>query len=196
MPELKSICVYCGANPGARPLYRDTAAAVGRLLAREGITMVFGGGRVGLMGAAADAALAAGGRVVGVIPRQLVDRELAHPGVREMHVVRSMHERKQLMADLSDGFIALPGGMGTFEEILETLTWAQLGIHAKPCGFVNAGGYYDRLFAFLDGAAEEDFVRAEHRALALSAPDGATLLSMMRAYEPPTLIRWMDRGGR
>lgn len=189
---MKSICVYCGANVGADPAYAEMARALGRQLAAENIALIYGGGHIGLMGVLADAALAAGARVVGVIPRALAERELAHQGLTGLHVVGSMHERKMLMAELSEGFIALPGGFGTFEEFCEVLTWAQLGMHAKPCGLVNVAGYYDPLLALFDRAVAEGFVRPEHRAMVLEAVDPKTLLAVMRSYRPPAVEKWID----
>jgi len=162
---VKSICVYCGSSSGALPEYTQAATITGQLLASQGITLVYGGGNVGLMGAVADAALDAGGRVTGVIPQSLLDRELAHGGLTELIVVESMHQRKLAMADLSDAFIALPGGFGTFEELCEILTWAQLGIHQKPCGLLNVAGYYDLLIAMFDHASQQQFLHNQHRQL-------------------------------
>ncbi len=176
---MKAIAVYCGANPGADPVYAGAARVLGRLLAERGIGLVYGGGHVGLMGIVADAALAAGGRVTGVIPQQLVDRELAHPGLTELFVVRNMHERKAMMAELSDGFIAMPGGMGTLEELFEMLTWSQLGIHAKPVGVLNVAGFYDQLAAFIGHAAQQGFIRPEHHALMQVETDPAVLLTRL-----------------
>ena len=160
---MRSVCVFCGSNPGRRPEYLAGAADLGRVLAARGIRVVYGGAHVGLMGALADAVLAAGGEIVGVIPGLLVDAEVAHPGLSDLRVTGSMHERKALMADLSDGFIALPGGLGTLEEFAEIVTWAQLGLHAKPTGLLNLLGYYDGLLGFLDHATAERFVRPDHR---------------------------------
>jgi len=178
---LQSICVFCGSSAGARAEYAAAARAMGELLAQRGIRLVYGGGNVGLMGVLADAALAAGGKVIGVIPQMLVDRELAHRGISELLIVGSMHERKALMAELSDAFIALPGGMGTFEELCEVLTWAQLGIHAKPVGILNAQGYYDALIQLFDRALSEQFLRPEHRRLLLTAAEPAELLRLLVA---------------
>lgn len=162
MSTIASLCVFCGSNTGAKPAYTEAAQTLGRLLAGREITLVYGGGKVGLMGTVADAALQAGGKVTGVIPQSLVEKEVDHTGLTELHVVGSMHERKALMADLSDGFIALAGGMGTLDELFEILTWAQLGFHAKPIGLVNTLGYYDHLLAFLQNALAEGFVRDAH----------------------------------
>jgi uncharacterized protein (TIGR00730 family) len=159
----RSICVFCGSAPGARPIYADAARELGTLLARSGTTVVYGGGRLGLMGIVADAALQAGGRVVGVIPRMLIERELAHPNLTRQHVVTTMHERKTLMAEMSDGFVGLPGGMGTFDELVEIVTWAQLGLHAKPVVLANIDNYFAPLYAMLDNAVAEGFVTAESR---------------------------------
>jgi uncharacterized protein (TIGR00730 family) len=161
---IRSLCVYCGSSNGADPAFGEATRALARLLAERGIRIVYGGSAVGLMGALADAALEAGGTVVGVIPQALVDREIGHRGLSELRVVGSMHERKALMAELSDGFVALPGGIGTLEELIETYTWSQLGLHAKPLGVLNVAGYYDGLLAFLDHAVERRFLRSESRA--------------------------------
>jgi uncharacterized protein (TIGR00730 family) len=191
---LKSVCVFCGANPGNRPLLADTARAMGEELARRGVTLVFGGGRVGLMGAVSAAARAAGGRVVGVIPAALQKKELAYDGgdLDELIVVRSMHERKARMAELADGFVALPGGYGTFEEICEMITWAQLGIHRKPCGLVSVDGYFDGLLAQFDRAVAEGLLKAPHRGLVVAAPDPAALIDAMSAWTPPALEFKLD----
>ena len=184
-PGLRSICVFCGASTGKDPRYAAAAAAVGERLAARGIQVVYGGGRLGLMGTVADAALAAGGRVVGVIPRGLVDRELAHGGVTELRIVDTLHERKAVMAELSDGFIALPGGLGTLEELAEVLSWAQLDLHAKPIGLLDVDGYFDRLEAFLDHAVAEGFVAERHRRLLLRDDDIDRLLAAFAAWRPP-----------
>jgi len=191
---VRSLCVFCGANAGHRPFLADTARAMGDALARRGITLVFGGGRVGLMGAVSAAARAAGGRVVGVIPAALQRKELAYEGadLAELIVVRSMHERKARMAELADGFVALPGGYGTFEEICEMITWAQLGIHRKPCGLVNVAGYFDGLLAQFDRAVAEGLLKAAHRGLVVAAPDAAGLLDAMTAWTPPALEFKLD----
>ncbi|GAC1468052.1 MAG: TIGR00730 family Rossman fold protein [Isosphaeraceae bacterium] len=161
MPERPHVCVFCGSSPGVRTSYADAAGTVGRVLARNGLGLVYGGGRIGLMGVLADAALSAGGRVVGVIPQSLAGRELAHEGLAEQHVVAGMHERKALMAARSSGFLALPGGIGTFEEFFEILTWSALGLHDKPVGLLNVEGYFNPLLALLDHAVSEGFARAE-----------------------------------
>jgi hypothetical protein len=190
--NIKRVCVFCGSSPGTDPVHIDIARTVGRLLARRGIGLVFGGGHVGLMGAVADAALAAGGEVVGVIPRALQLRELAHAKLTTLHVVGSMHERKAKMAELAHGFVALPGGMGTLEEFAEILTWAQLGLHARPCGLLDVDGYYQPLIAFFDRAVTEGFVRPEHRRLMVVGEDPATLLERFAAWKAPVVERWID----
>jgi uncharacterized protein (TIGR00730 family) len=183
---IRSICVFCGASTGHDPRYADVAALTGQTLARRGIRLVYGGGRLGLMGALADAALAAGGEVVGVIPRGLVDRELAHPGLTELVIVETLHERKAEMARLSEAFIALPGGLGTLEELAEVLSWAQLDLHAKPIGLLDVGGYFDALGAFLDHAVAEGFIAQRHRRMLLRDDDLGALLGQFARWEPPS----------
>jgi uncharacterized protein (TIGR00730 family) len=190
---MKRICVFCGSSPGARPEYRDAARELGALLARRGIGLVFGGGSVGLMGVVADAVLEAGGEAVGVIPRGLEVREVDHRGLTRLHVVDSMHERKAMMERLSDGFVALPGGVGTLEELAEILTWSQLGIHAKPVGLLDVAGYFEHLGRFLDHAVAERFLRPEHRALLLADREPAALLDRMAGWSPPPVQKWLDR---
>jgi hypothetical protein len=190
---LRRVCVFCGSSPGRSPEYAAAAAALGRALAGSGIELVFGGGKVGLMGALADAALAQGGRVHGVIPHALVRKELAHPGVTTSTVVDTMHQRKQQMADLADGFIALPGGMGTLDELCEVLTWAQLGLHDKPVGLLNARNYFAGFLAQLDHACQEGLLRPEHRAMLQVAGDPAALLAAMEGYRPPQSQKWITR---
>lgn len=190
---LKSLCVFCGSSQGNRPEYEQVTQAFGRLMANEGLQLVYGGGDIGLMGALADAVMDAGGEVIGVIPDALLAREVGHRGVTELRVVESMHERKALMADLADGFVALPGGLGTFEELCEILTWAQLGIHTKPVGLLDIAGYYDHFAALLDHAAAEGFVRPAHRDLLLVETDGEVLLRRMYEYRPPAVAPWMNR---
>ncbi len=189
---MKRVCVFCGSSPGANPAYLDAARRTGRTLARRGLGLVYGGGSIGLMGAVADAALAEGGEVVGVIPRALQLREFAHAGLTTLHVVGSMHERKAKMAELAHAFLALPGGMGTLEEFAEILTWAQLGLHARPCGLLDVAGYYRPLIAFFDRASGEGFLRAEHRQLVLFADDPDALLDQFLAWRPPAVERWID----
>jgi uncharacterized protein (TIGR00730 family) len=186
------ICVYAGSNPGNDPAYRGAAEGLGRILAERGTGLVFGGGRTGLMGALADGCLAAGGEVIGVIPSFLVDREVGHSGATELRVVGSMHERKTLMAELSDGFVALPGGIGTLEEMFEMWTWSQLGQHRKPCGLLNVKGFYDALIAFLDGVVDEGFLRPEHRRTLLVGGGAVELLDAFAAYEPPGGGKWLE----
>jgi uncharacterized protein (TIGR00730 family) len=177
--ELKRICVFAGSGDGRRPEYRDAAGALGRELAERGIGLVYGGSGVGLMGAAADAALAAGGEVFGVIPEALLSLEQAHRGLTRMHVVASMHERKAMMAELADALLALPGGIGTLEELLEAMTWTKLGLHSKPCGVLNVAGYYDPLVTMLDAAVAEDFMSAGDREILIFAAAPATLLDRL-----------------
>ena len=186
MPILRSICVFCGANRGANPRYAAAAAVTGERLASLGIQLVYGGSRGGLMGSLADAALAAGGRVVGVIPRGLVDRELAHPDLSELLIVDTLHERKAKMAELADAFIALPGGLGTLEELAEVVSWAQLDLHTKPIGLLDVGGYFAALEAFLDHAVAEGFVAERHRRLLLRDDDIDRLLETFATWQPPT----------
>ena len=193
MPERPHICVFCGSQSGSRPVYADAARRVGEALARGGLGLVYGGGRVGLMGVVADAALAAGGRVVGVIPDPLALRELAHDGVTELIVVPGMHERKALMATRAAGFLALPGGVGTFEEFFEILTWAVLGLHRKPLGILNVAGYYDPLLRLLDHAVAERFVRPEHLGLLRVSDDPEALAADLLGHVPPPPgPRWID----
>lgn len=185
------LCVFCGSSPGNKPEYLAAAQQLGTALAKAGIGLVYGGAQVGLMGAVADAALAAGGEVIGVIPRHLVERELAHEGLTTLHEVGSMHERKAMMADLSDGFIALPGGVGTFEELFEVWTWGQLGHHQKPCALLNAAGYYDQLIAFLDHALTEGFMRQPYRDMLIVDTEANALLDKVRTYAPPSVSKWV-----
>lgn len=185
------LCVFCGSSPGNKPEYLAAAQQLGTALAKADIGLVYGGAQVGLMGAVADAALAAGGEVIGVIPRHLVERELAHEGLTTLHEVGSMHERKAMMADLSDGFIALPGGVGTFEELFEVWTWGQLGHHQKPCALLNAAGYYDQLIAFLDHALTEGFMRQPYRDMLIVDTEANALLDKVRAYAPPSVSKWV-----
>ena len=189
--------MFCGSNPGRRPEYVAGAAALGTALVERGIRVVYGGAHVGTMGALADAVLAAGGEITGVIPAQLAAAEVAHPGLADLRVVGSMHERKAAMAALADGFIALPGGVGTLEEFAEVVTWSQLGLHAKPTGLLNLLGYYDDLLRFLDHAAAERFLRPAHRDLILAAAGPAALLAAMARWrpEPGAAVKWMDADG-
>jgi uncharacterized protein (TIGR00730 family) len=188
---MKRVCVFCGSNPGLGDAYLEAARTLGRTLAEWGVGLVYGGAKVGMMGALADAALAAGGEVVGVMPSSLIQREIAHRGLTELHEVSSMHERKALMEQLSDGFIAMPGGFGTLDELCEILTWAQLAIHRKPCGLLNVAGYYDAFLTFLDHAVGQHLLKAAHRQLILvdSAPDA--LLARMKHYAPVHHEKWI-----
>lgn len=188
---LRRVCVFCGSSEGTRPDYLDTATARGETLAGRGIGLVYGGAHVGLMGRVADACRAAGGEVTGVIPERLVDAEVAHTGLDDLRVVGSMHERKALMADLSDGFVALPGGFGTFEEFCEVVTWSQLGLHPvpKPCGLLDVAGYYAPLVALFDRGVDEGFIRPVHRGLVLDGDDPGALLDALAAWTPPPVTR-------
>jgi uncharacterized protein (TIGR00730 family) len=190
---MQAVCVFCGSSFGDKPIYRKTAERMGRTLAERGLTLVYGGGNVGLMGVMADAALEAGGRVVGVIPRALVDWEVAHDGLTELVVVPSMHERKARMAEASDAFIALPGGYGTFEEFCEVLTWSQLGLHRKPCGVLNVDGYYDPLLALFARAVQDRFLGEDHRDLVLADTDVDALLDRVATYQPVEITKRFDR---
>ena len=176
---MNRVCVFCGSTTGGPAHYADVARKLGAHLAESGLGMVYGGGRIGLMGVAADAALQAGGEVIGVIPNELMDREIGHEELSEMHIVNTMTERKEKMAELADGFIALPGGLGTLDELFEMLTWAQLGLHDKPCGLLNVAGYYDSLLAFLEHGEEEGFIKPQHSALLLVHHDVEALLRLM-----------------
>ena len=187
---MKRIAVYCGSSKGVRPEYAAAAHALGAMLARERIELVYGGGMVGLMGIVADAVMANGGHVIGVIPEKLVIKEVVHEKLPDLRVVKNMHERKALMAELSDGFIALPGGYGTFEEFFEVLTWSQLGFHAKPFGLLDIGGFYQHLLAFLDHVQNEGFIRPQHRELVLVGQDAAGLLRRMQEFRPPDVVKW------
>lgn len=190
---MERICVFAGSSDGVRPAYRRSAVELGRALAARGVGLVYGGARVGLMGALADAALAAGGDVIGVIPGALVDREVAHTGLTDLRIVSSMHERKTVMADLADGFIALPGGWGTWEELFEILTWGQLGLHRKPCGLLNVDGYFDPLLELMAHAVEEGFVRAEHGSTLACETSPDALLASLARHVPPRVEKWIDR---
>ena len=190
---LQRICVFCGSSFGSHPAYREAAETVGRLLCRRGIELVYGGGNVGLMGVMADACLDGGGRVIGVIPQALFDKEVAHLGLTELRVVNSMHERKALMADLSDAFLALPGGYGTWDEFCEVLTWSQLGIQRKACALLNVNGYYDPFLEFADRAVSEGFLKDVNRELMLSDDDPARLLDRLGGYTVPVVDKWIGR---
>lgn len=191
--SLKSVCVFCGASPGARPIYHEAAAKLGRHIAERGLTLVYGGGAVGLMGVVADAALAAGGEVIGIIPQSLERAEIGHKGLTRLEVVDGMHARKARMAELADAFIALPGGLGTLEELFEVWTWGQLGYHAKPLGLLEVDGFYARLTDFLDHLVAERFVREQHRAILQLSASPAELLARMDAWQPTAAPKWVDR---
>lgn len=188
---MKRICVYCGSSPGRLPEYRQAARDLGHELASRGLGLVYGGASVGVMGAVADAVLEKGGSAIGVIPQALATKEVAHHGLDQLFVVSSMHERKAKMAELSDGFIALPGGWGTIEEIFEMLTWAQLGFHEKPCGLLNAAAYYDPLFSFLEQAIDEQFVKQEHRPMMMMEECPNVLLDRFETYRAPKVRKWL-----
>lgn len=188
---MQRICVYCGANPGNDPAFQAAAQELAQELAQRGLGLVYGGASVGLMGILADTMLAAGGEVIGVIPRVLVDREVAHPGLTELHQVDSMHQRKATMAELADGFIALPGGFGTLEELFEMLTWGQLGLHRKPCGLLNINGYYQGLVDFLDHAVAAGLLMEDNRRMLLQSEQPSQLLDRFQDYQPPSLEPWL-----
>ncbi|MER2295999.1 MAG: TIGR00730 family Rossman fold protein [Pseudomonas sp.] len=191
--SLRSICVFCGASIGTNPAYREAAVALGQAIARRGMTLVYGGGAVGLMGTVADAAMAAGGEVIGIIPESLMNAEIGHKGLSRLEVVDGMHARKARMAELSDAFIALPGGLGTLEELFEVWTWGQLGYHAKPLGLLDVNGFYEKLGGFLDHIVEEGFVRPAHRAMLLLAQQADQLLDAMAHFESPVVPKWVDK---
>jgi uncharacterized protein (TIGR00730 family) len=191
---MNSICVFCGSNTGNSSKFTYTAQEMAKTLVTHRLSLVYGGGSVGLMGVLADQVLALGGKVCGVIPKGIFTKELAHEGLTQLHVVGTMHERKQLMYDLADGFIALPGGLGTLEELCEILTWAQLGFHQKPCGILNVAGYFDSLLQFFDDAVKHRFVRPEHRDLILTDESPEGLLQKLKDYRPPKLKKWIKKG--
>ncbi|HEV7941771.1 MAG TPA: TIGR00730 family Rossman fold protein [Solirubrobacteraceae bacterium] len=191
---MRRVCVYAGASAGADPIFRAAARELGELLARSGIGLVYGGASIGLMGAVADATLASGGEAIGVIPTGLKRKEVAHEALSELHTVGSMHERKAMMSEMADAFVALPGGLGTLDELLEAATWTQLGIHAKPCGLLNVGGYWDSLVAQLDRAGAEGFLRADHRRVLIVEVDPLTLLQRLASWSPPPAI-WRASAG-
>jgi uncharacterized protein (TIGR00730 family) len=190
---MRSLCVFCGSSPGIRPEYAAAARHLGTVLARRGTRLVYGGARVGLMGLLSDAVLRAGGEVTGVIPEGVLAREVARTDLRDLRIVATMHDRKALMAELADGFLAIPGGAGTLEEFFEVWTWAQLGIHRKPCGVLNVHGYFDGLLTFLDHAVAERFLRVEHRAMVLVDDDTDRLLEQFEGYRAPAVAKWIDR---
>ncbi|HBX54542.1 TIGR00730 family Rossman fold protein [Pseudomonas sp. UBA2684] len=191
--SLRSICVFCGASPGAHPIYRHAAENLGRYLAEQGLRLVYGGGAVGLMGVVADAAMAAGGEVIGIIPQSLERAEIGHFGLTRLEVVDGMHARKARMAELSDAFIALPGGLGTLEELFEVWTWGQLGYHSKPLGLLDVNGFYGKLGEFLDHLVEERFVRSQHRAMLQLSESPTELLQALRNWQPSAAPKWVDR---
>ncbi|MEZ0470238.1 TIGR00730 family Rossman fold protein [Luteimonas salinilitoris] len=193
---MQSLCIYCGSNAGSKPVYTERAIALGTRLAKDGIRLVYGGGNIGLMGTVADAVLEAGGEVTGVIPQQLVDWEVAHRGVTQLEIVGSMHERKSRMFDLADGFVALPGGFGTLEEIVEMLTWRQLGIGRKPCAFLDIDGFWSPLIAMMDRMVEQRFLHPDQRADLWTGDDIDALLAWMRGYEPAQASKWLDEKRR
>jgi uncharacterized protein (TIGR00730 family) len=193
--KIRTVCVYCGSSPGRQAGYIAAARALAVVLVERGIGLVYGGGRVGLMGAIADAVLAAGGHVTGVIPRALASKEVAHDALSELIVTESMHTRKNIMADRADAFVALPGGIGTLEELFEVWTWSQLGFHEKPCGVLNVEGYFDGLIGFIDHAVNEQYLRPSHRDILLVDRDHGALLDRLSAYEPPDIPKWIQPGG-
>ena len=190
---MQSVCVFCGSSPGLDPAYTEAARSLGRTLAKANIRLVFGGGHVGLMGVVSNAAIEAGGEATGVIPKFLVERELAHTGLTDLRIVGSMHERKAMMSDLSEGFITLPGGTGTLEEFFEILTWAQLGEHEKPCGLLNVAGYYDPLLTVFDQMVNRGFLSEPNRDLVLVESEPERLLQRLESYQPPKTAKWIDR---
>jgi uncharacterized protein (TIGR00730 family) len=189
---LQSVCVFCGSSRGTDPAYAEAAGLLGRTLAEANVRLIFGGGHVGLMGVVSNAALEAGGEAIGVIPKSLVERELAHAGLTDLRIVGSMHERKAMMSDLSEGFITLPGGTGTLEEFFEVQSWAQLGEHEKPCGLLNVAGYYDPLLAVFDQMVDKGFLSESNRALVLVESEPERLLQRLESYQPPKITRWID----
>ena len=191
--SLKSVCVFCGASPGARPIYHEAAAQLGRHIAERGLTLVYGGGAVGLMGIVADAALAAGGEVIGIIPQSLKDKEIGHSGLTRLEVVDGMHARKARMAELSDAFIALPGGLGTLEELFEVWTWGQLGYHGKPLGLMEVNGFYSKLTGFLDHIVGEGFVREAHRDMLQVSESPQNLPDALDAWQPTVVPKWTEQ---
>jgi len=194
--QIQRLCVFCGSSSGTRPVYAEAAAQLGRDLAKSKIALVFGGGRVGLMGILADSVLAAGGQAVGVMPRALVEKEIAHTSLTELHVVESMHQRKSLMADLADAFLLLPGGFGSWEEFCEVLTWLQLGIHRKPCAILNVAGYYNGLLSLADHALAEGFLRPAHHKMVIVADHPQAALSQLTSASIPSEVKWVGEGER
>jgi len=194
--QVQRLCVFCGSSSGARPLYAEAAAQLGRELAKSKIAVVFGGGRVGLMGILADSVLSAGGQAIGVMPRALVEKEIAHTSLTELHVVESMHQRKALMADLADAFLLLPGGFGSWEEFFEVVTWLQLGIHSKPCAVLNVAGYYDMLLSLTSHALKEGFLRSAHKEMLIVEEDPVRLLGRLEVAPIPSETKWVEPGER
>jgi uncharacterized protein (TIGR00730 family) len=194
--QIQRLCVFCGSSSGTRPLYAEAAAQLGRDLARSKIALVFGGGRVGLMGILADSVLSAGGQAIGVMPRALVEKEIAHTSLTELHVVESMHQRKALMADLADAFLLLPGGFGSWEEFFEVVTWLQLGIHSKPCAVLNVAGYYDMLLSLTSHALKEGFLRSAHKEMLIVEEDPVRLLGRLEVALIPSETKWVEPGER
>jgi len=190
--RIHRLCVFCGSSSGARPVYAEAAGELGRELVKSGVTLVFGGGRVGLMGIVADSVLAAGGEAIGVMPRALVEKEIAHTSLTKLHVVESMHQRKALMADLADAFLLLPGGYGSWEEFLEVVTWLQLGIHRKPCALLNVAGYYDALLSQASHAVEEGFLRPTHKEMLIVEENPARVLAQLESAHVPSEAKWVD----
>ncbi len=193
MTSINSICIYCGSSPGRIEAYSQAAQALAAALVSRNIRLIYGGAGIGIMGMVADHVLKLGGQAIGVIPKALAHKEVAHPNLTELHVTQSMHERKMLMAELADGFIALPGGIGTLEELFEIWTWAQLGFHQKPCGLLNVAGYYDALISFLDHVAAEQFVKPHHRAMLMVEADPQLLLDRYVNYQPPPVKHWVNK---
>jgi uncharacterized protein (TIGR00730 family) len=191
--EIKKLCVFCGSSTGTRAVYRQSAMQLGSQLARSGIGLVYGGGRVGLMGVLADSVLGAGGEAIGVMPRALVEKEIAHPALTHLHVVESMHERKALMADLSDAFVLLPGGFGSWEEVCEVVTWSQLGMHQKPCGVLNVAGYYNLLLSQVSHAVAEGFLGARHQEMVIVGDSAEDLVARLASAPVPTEAKWVSK---
>jgi uncharacterized protein (TIGR00730 family) len=190
---MNSLCVYCGSSPGASPVYAEAACLLAKEMVEQNIALVYGGGNVGLMGIIADEVLRLGGSVTGIIPQALLDKEVGHNGLSHLHVVKDMHERKAMMAELSDGFIAMPGGIGTLEEVLEVLTWSQLGFHDKPIGLLNVSGFYDGLIQFMQHLVAQHFLKSEHASLLLHAPNAAALMQQFKSFKPVREAKWLDR---
>lgn len=190
---IKRLCVYCGSRTGKRPEYIEGARGLARALLKDNVDLIYGGASIGVMGVVANAVLEGGGKVTGIIPEDLLSKEVAHSSLTDLRIVTSMHERKALMADMSDGFVALPGGIGTFEEMFEILTWAQLGFHRKPVGLLNVSGYFDHLIQFLDHAVNEGFLQSYHRSMLIVEGDPESLLRRFSAYESPVMKKWIDR---